>query len=84
MAQRIIIPKGTVNPAETSVIEIPQHCEASNLVVATARPMDMSVRPGSPPRRRAAPAGPGSAPADLQAYRMVSVALETSYYLLVL
>lgn len=48
MAQRIVVPKGTVNPGETSVIEIPNYYQASNLVIATPKPMDRSVRQSSP------------------------------------
>lgn len=48
MAQRIIIPKGSVNPGETSVIEIPSHYQASNLVIASPKSRNNSMRESSP------------------------------------
>lgn len=44
MAQRIVIPKGTVNPGETSVIEIPHHYQASSVVIASPKAMNRSIR----------------------------------------
>lgn len=54
MSQKIIIPKGAINPGETAVIEIPAECRASKVVVAAAPSRD-SPRPGpswakTPPR----------------------------------
>lgn len=51
MAQRILIPKGSVNPGETSVIEIPPHFQASNLVVAAPKAMERGIRTSSPSAR---------------------------------
>ncbi|XP_074029384.1 uncharacterized protein [Leptinotarsa decemlineata] len=48
MSQKIVIPRGTVNPNETTVVDIPNDLRGSAVVVAKKKGPSMGARPGSP------------------------------------
>lgn len=47
MAQRIVIPRGTISPGATSVIEIPHHHQASNIMIATTMRQSSPISSGA-------------------------------------